>query len=87
MTVSMTAHAKAELRVKEDLKRMDEAIAFLRKHDMVETADRLAGIRDYLARSESYFRRVEDAMRRAEKMRDGPLKRADRMWLDVTGRK
>lgn len=87
MTVSLTIRAKAEIRVKEDIRRMDEAIAHLRQHSMVETADRLANIRDFLARSESYYRRVEDNMRKSEMSRNTPVRRAERMWLDVTGSK
>lgn len=87
MTVSLTARSKAERLVKENLAALDEAIAFLRKAEMVTTGDKLAHIRDFLARSEAYYRRVEETMRIAEERRNDPLKRADRMWLDVTGKR
>lgn len=78
MSFSMPGHSKAENRVKEDIKRMDEAIMFLRKNNMVETADRLGSIRDYLAQSEGYFRRVEGSIKQSE------ARSADRMWAEVT---
>ena len=87
MTVSLTARAKAERIVKENMAAMDEAISFLRSHDMVRVADKLAYIRDFLARSGAYYRRVEENMTLAEQSRSDPLRRADRMWLDVTGRR
>ena len=76
-------HSTIERVVKENVAAMDEAIAHLRKHGMVETADKLGGIRDYLARSESYYRRIEGNFRQEFDRKA----KAERIWLDVTGRK
>lgn len=85
MTVSLTARAKAERIVKENIAAIDTAISFLRAHDMAETADKLAFVRDYLARSESYYRRIEANEALGEERRSA--RRAERMWLDVTGQR
>lgn len=85
MTVSMTARAKAERIVKENIKAMDDAIAFLRANGMSEIADKLSHVRDYLARSESYYRRVEANAALGEERRE--IRRAERIWLDVTGKR
>lgn len=86
MTVSLAPHSKIEKAVKEDVAAMDAAIMFLRKHDQVEVADKLGQVRDFLARSEAYYRNIEAKMNKLEH-RGHPLKRADRMWLDATGRR
>lgn len=87
MTVSLTRNAKVERIVKENVAAMDAAIAHLRKHDMADVADKLGDIRDYLARAESYYRRIEATVAKAESYRDSPIKRAERIWLDMTGGK
>jgi hypothetical protein len=86
MTVSLSPRSKIEKPVKEDIAAMDEAIMFLRKHDQVSCADRLGRVRDFIACSEAYYRNIEAKMRKLEH-RGHPLKNAEHMWLDATGRR
>lgn len=82
------AHSSVERIVKENIAAMDEAIVHLRKAGMVETADKLGGIRDYLARSDAYFRRIESGLeKRADRTDNFGRSRAERLWLDATGRR
>ncbi len=80
MSPAITSHrARAERIAKANLEGVDEAVAYLRAHGRVETADKLAAVRDFLAGTDGYVEILETKLRMADERSNKA-----RMYLDST---
>lgn len=59
--------ARVSRAVKMDLAAIDAAIALAHRHDAEPVAVGLRNVRDFIARSDAYFRRVSDGLSRKER--------------------